>query len=177
MSKTALLIAILTAVLVVQNATHWFRGFKRRRVARRRARRAAAGEVEAEALAKQLGYRVVERQAATVWQIQVDGEPTPIALRADLMLSKGGRRFVADVKTGQKAPSITNSKTRRQLLEYFLAYDVDGVVLIDMTDGRLRHVDFGPVERRVAMRLGPLVGAFLLGAAAALAFGVYWSSP
>lgn len=65
-----------------------------------------------------------------------------IELRADLLVRQGARRFVADVKTGAEAPKITTAATRRQLLEYRVAYAVDGVLLVDMASRRVHLVEF-----------------------------------
>ena len=70
--------------------------------ARRRARVAAAGERHAEGLLEGLGYRVVERQCPTTWSVEVDGAPEEVSLRADLLVERGGRCLVAEVKTGAR---------------------------------------------------------------------------
>ena len=66
----------------------------------------------------------------------------PIVVRADLLVSRGARRFVAEVKTGARAPRIETAATRRQLLEYAVAYDVDGVLLVDMEEHTISEVEF-----------------------------------
>ena len=126
------------------------------------------GEVDAESLVKKHGYDIIDRQVETTWTIRVDGEPVEINLRADLILRRDGKRFVADVKTGKGAPRITTASTRRQLLEYLFAYPVDGVLLIDMESRDIKQVDFGPVERKVRRPIGQLVAAFLMGVSLAL---------
>ena len=65
-----------------------------------------------------------------------------IALRADLLVERGGRRYVAEVKTGEAAPSLATAATRRQLLEYLIAYRVDGVLLVDAERGSVHEVEF-----------------------------------
>ncbi len=50
--------------------------------------------------------------------------------------------LVAEVKTGERAPSLTTAATRRQLLEYAVAYGADGVLLVDPEAGAIREVDF-----------------------------------
>jgi hypothetical protein len=114
----------------------------RRWVARRRTRRAFRGEREAETVLARAGYRVDERQPALDWPVALDGVPHPIQLRADLIVSRDGRRFVAEVKTGARAPRIETAATRRQLLEYAVAYDVDAVLLVDMEAETITEVTF-----------------------------------
>ena len=133
------LFASLTLGLVLRDL---WRRFARARVARRRARRAIR-EQEAEKLLERAGYRLLERQAERRWTIESDGEPVEIDLRADLLVSRRGRTYVADVKTGGKAPSIRSAATRRQLLEYHVAYDTDGVLLVDMEARAIHVIEFG----------------------------------
>lgn len=120
----------------------WRRYLASRR-ARRRARRAVEGEHEAEALLRDAGYDVCDRQVALTWTIMCDGEAVDIELRADLIVERDGARYVAEVKTGEHAPRISNAATRRQLLEYLVAYKADGVLLVDVPEERVQQVEFG----------------------------------
>lgn len=140
-----------------------FRRWRRHRVAVDRARTASKGERNAETLLRGLGYRILGRQVTRYWAIDVDGQSKQVQLRADLIASRSGRRFVAEVKTGHKAPKIDTPTTRRQLLEYRVAYDVDGVLLVDMTANRVHRVRF-PLHPRVG-RARWLVAGLLFGAA------------
>lgn len=121
--------------------------------AKRRARRAVRGELEAEALLSERGYRLLGRQLRETWIIEVGGEPTPIELRADLLVEREGLSYVAEVKTGDVAPLVTHAPTRRQLLEYLIAFDADGILLVEPEIGEVREVRFPghkqgrPIER------------------------------
>ncbi|MEM1418379.1 MAG: PD-(D/E)XK nuclease family protein [Myxococcota bacterium] len=115
---------------------------RRRRRAHRRARRWVAGEARAARLLRRAGYRVEATQARTQLRLEVDGEPLEVELRVDFLVSKGGRRFVADAKTGREAPALRNAATRRQLLEYRCAFAVDGALLVDAESGRVRRIEF-----------------------------------
>lgn len=131
-------VAALVVVWLVVRLRRFLAGFR----ARRRGRAAVRGEVAAEALLVRAGFRVRERQVAMVFPILCDGEPLAIALRADLLVEREGRRYVAEVKTGESAPSLTTAATRRQLLEYLIAYRVDGVLLVDAERGSVHEVEF-----------------------------------
>ena len=98
----------------------------------------------------------------------VDGEATRIELRADYVVTRQGRRYVAEVKTGRVAPRIETASTRRQLLEYRHAFDVDGVLLVD-ADARRIHLVELPPARPVVPRTFPFVGWAAVLAALALA--------
>lgn len=137
--------------------------------AKHRTRRALSRERDAEPLLRELGFRIVERQARRHYRLRRDGEPFEVELRADLVVRGRGRRWVADVKTGAEAPRLTTPATRRQLLEYRVAYDVDGVLLVDMEEGVVHTIDFdlsskGPSASRGRLwpfGLGLLVGGLL----------------
>jgi hypothetical protein len=128
----------LTCVLIARALARW----RSRLAARRRSRRALQGEVEAEELLAARGFAVLDRQAGLLWSIECDGEPHPVELRADLLVERDGRRYVAEVKTGRSAPLLTNAATRRQLLEYCVAYQVDSVLLVDVEEQAVREVTF-----------------------------------
>ena len=55
---------------------------------------------------------------------------------------RAASRFVAEVKTGSRAPDPTLPATRRQLLEYTFVFGVDRVLLVDAQAGVIRTVTF-----------------------------------
>ncbi len=122
--------------------SRWWAAWRRSLRARRRGRRAADGEIDAERLLRQSGYRVLARQQAITWQLESDGDEIEVELRADLLVERDGRSFVAEVKTGDQAPSISTAATRRQLLEYLVAYETDSVLLVDVEREEIREVGF-----------------------------------
>lgn len=154
-------IALASAAAVAVGLRLWGR-----RVRRWRARRALVGERDAERLLAGLGFAIVERQPRRWWTIGVGGEPTQVELRADLLVRKWGRRYVAEVKTGELVARIEHAATRRQLLEYSVAYEVDGVLLVDMERGEVVGVDFGLRP--------PLPWAAFIAVAAAAAAATWW---
>ncbi len=76
-----------------------------------------------------------------VWTMWIDGEPVEVGVRADLWVGLGERRYVAEVKTGGRAPDPTHPATRRQLLEYRVAFEPDGLLLVDAEEGRIILVE------------------------------------
>ena len=77
----------------------------------------------------------------------VDGERIEFEVRADAIVQRKRRRYVAEIKTG-RAASVRSRHTRRQLLEYALLYDADGVLLVDATGGTIHEVEFSALSRR-----------------------------
>lgn len=124
--------------------------FVRRVPARRMDRHRAMGEdAERRALSflKKHNYRVVSEQRAGTYAVLIDDSPAQIVLRADFIVEKRGRRYVAEVKSGAQSAKVTERATRRQLLEYLLAFDVEGVLLVDMHDARIKRVEFPNLAR------------------------------
>jgi hypothetical protein len=146
--------AVLLAVVVLTLATRrWFRRFQ----LQRRWSRARKIERQASALLDDLGYQVLDSQVETTYDLLVDGERSTVKLRADYLVSRSGRRFVAEVKSGQSAPRLDTAATRRQLL-------VDG-------ESRQVHEITFPTPNRSKGR-GAVYG-FVVGLAVSLAF-IFW---
>lgn len=128
----------LLALVVARLLRRW-RGSWR---ARRRATRAVAGEGDAAVLLRRAGFRIVAIQPRTAWAPLIDGEPHAIELRADYLVEADGELLVAEVKTGDEAPRLTTAATRRQLLEYSIAFAVDGILLVCPERGAIHRIEF-----------------------------------
>ncbi len=128
----------------------------------------ARAEKDAVALLERHGYAILESQASEENVFLVDGEETVSAVRADYVAGKEGKRFVVEVKSGESAPSPTNSATRRQLLEYEHVFRPDGLILAGMHEGKLKRIEFGLtggslVRNRSQLRWKHLFLAFGVG--------------
>jgi hypothetical protein len=132
----------LVAALLALVLSRWIREWRGSWRARRRAARAGAGENAAIDLLEAAGFVVVERQARVVWAPLVDGVPQHLELRADYLVEAGDELLVAEVKTGDEAPNLDTAATRRQLLEYHIAFGVDGVLLVSPERGTVQRVMF-----------------------------------
>lgn len=122
----------------------WLAGLLRSSDQHARVHHAQEGEREAEHILADAGYTVLQRQIGASWEIWVDGTPVRVSVRADLIVERDGERFVAEVKTGTRAPDPTLPSTRRQLLEYTFVFGVDRVLLVDAQAGVIRTVTFAP---------------------------------
>jgi hypothetical protein len=139
-----LIISLAAAVFVLLGAL-WLARTGTRRANHRRQRRARRGEERARRLLRRAGFRIDADQARETWWMLVDGRDVEVQVRADYLVSRFRRRYVAEVKTGELAPDPTYPPTRRQLLEYSLAFDVDGVLLVDVEEGDILEVGFPEV--------------------------------
>jgi hypothetical protein len=129
-------VAGLLAIVLLLRA--WWRGWR----ARARSARAYAGEREAARLLRARGFQIVGAQVTAEYPVEVDGVIVICGIRADYVVQKRGARFVAEVKTGAFAPRIQTAATRRQLLEYEIAFGVDGVLLVDADRDTVHTVSF-----------------------------------
>lgn len=135
---------------------------------RQRMVRAAEGEREAVTILEEHGYVVEAAQVSSSYAIDVDGQRVRVALRVDYVVRRGGARFVAEVKTGDAAPRVGTTATRRQLLEYSVAFGGAGILLVDADTRRIHRVVFPspPSQSRSSRVVWAL--AFV-----SLAFGVF----
>lgn len=129
---------VLAAALVL--AVFALRGAARSRRAVVRARRAVAGEAAGATLLEAHGYEILGVQVAASYPLVVDGAEARFGVRADYIVSRDGRRLVAEVKTGAVAPRLDHAPTRRQVLEYGVAFGCDGVVLVDVEAAALHEI-------------------------------------
>jgi len=132
----ALLLLLWT--LLLRKWSAW----RRSALAHKRSARAARGERNAEKLLEVQGYEILERQLSEEWTMSCDDEPLSFLLRADLLVRKDERDYIAEVKTGSSAPDLRNASTRRQLLEYAIAYDSPTILLVDVEAGVIQEVRF-----------------------------------
>ena len=134
-------IALLSLWLFHRLTSAWG-AWRRSLRARRRGARAVQGEHDAEQLLEVAGFEIVERQLRKLWSLECDGEIRQFDLRADLLVAKDGQQYIAEVKTGERAPDLANAATRRQLLEYALAYQSPTILLVDVEGEAIHEVVF-----------------------------------
>lgn len=145
LARTSPWVAVLALALLLAVGFHlgiragrWVlrhRAGRTRRLGRRGERRALA-LLEAE------GWRIEAREVTAPGTVVVDGVLHRYEVRADAIVRRGGVRYVAEFKGGAPSASPTNRDTRRQLLEYALLFDVEGVLLVDGAARRIHHVSF-----------------------------------
>lgn len=138
-------LGVVGTTAAAQGARGWFVRFQRRRRIHAQLARAGDGERAAVRYLQDAGFTILGTQVAGAYTLEVDGEAVTVAVRADVLVERDGRRWVVEVKSGRFAPRVDHAATRRQLLEYRLAFDVDGVLLFDAEAMALRAVTFPDV--------------------------------
>lgn len=133
------------------------RGARRSRVARVRGQRASAGERRAGLLLEAAGFELLGAQVPARYPLVVDGQSHSFDVRADYLVAKNGRTWVAEVKTGAVAPRLELPATRRQLLEYGLAFGAAGVLLVDAEADRIAVIELPWLRPRGGSVITPRV--------------------
>lgn len=163
--------ALALGVAVLALALWFVRGRGSRR-ARRRAKRAVKGEARAAALLEAEGFEVIDSQLAGEAVVEVDGHRHRFEVRADYLVRRGGRKWVAEVKTGDVVTRLAHGATRRQLMEYTLAFEADGILLVTPEDGHIREVSFPALGSGA---LWPRLAWFTLGCAVGALGHLFWA--
>jgi len=150
-----MLILALVLLLVVSVAVATLR-LRRALLAALRERRFARArrlEREARRVLSRSGYQVDRRRVRRRVWLEVDGREEGFVVEADYLV-RGLRDelLVAEVKTGARAPDPTYTPTRRQLLEYDLAFaEAEGLLLVDMEREKVETIRF-PSPEEIAER-------------------------
>lgn len=170
-----LLLGLATLLLLVQTARLWARGHAGRRNAARARRLGRQGERDARRLLERAAFRVQAEQPSARLELRVDGELCTAHLRPDFLVTRGGRRYVADAKAGVDAVKITRRGTRRQLLEYALAFpEATGILLVDTESGRIHTVVFPRIGAPTPRWSLASLWTFLLGATSGALAAAAW---
>ncbi len=118
-------------------------------------------EKKAEKWLKRNGFQIIDRQQSKPLIIKAGTTLHRYSIRIDFLVKKSGRKYVVEVKSGSQN-KITKKETRRQLLEYFLAYQPYGIILFDMDSRKFSEIRF--LLPYFRSRLVENILFFLLGA-------------
>jgi len=109
---------------------------------RKRFSKSRQAEKEAEKILKKNGYAIIDAQKSKPLLITIGDKIHRYLVRIDYLVRKRGKVYVVEVKSGEKIPYITNRETRRQMLEYYLAYQPSGILLLNMKNKSISEVKF-----------------------------------
>ncbi|MBA7634927.1 hypothetical protein ES703_42526 [subsurface metagenome] len=109
---------------------------------RKRFSKSRHAEKEAEKILKKNGYAIIDTQKSKPLLITIGDKIHRYLVRIDYLARKRGKVYVVEVKSGEKIPYITNRETRRQMLEYYLAYQPSGILLLNMKNKSISEVKF-----------------------------------
>lgn len=171
MQKMVLYIGALLALILVAIGAYLFKKISHLKLKlklKKRFTHARAKEQSAEDLLKKEGFTIEISQKGFKLPMWVNGQAMQYLVRPDAFASKEGKRYLVEIKTGLVAIDPKHSATRRQLLEYFHGFAVDGVLLVDAELGEIHNVYFQRREKKEEMPSSnkenlKLIVAFLIG--------------
>ena len=132
------ILGIVFGALFVYYLIRLFKNYK----LRHQSKKAKRAERLAMKILSEHGYTVLAEQKRVPIVTKIDGRKYKNHVAADFIVKKNGLKYVVDVKTGKQTERPTAADIRRQLLEYYLIYHVDGVLLVDMENKTIRNVEF-----------------------------------
>lgn len=155
---------ILAAILVaVAWATLGMKAWFERRAFRRLMQRAYSLEKKALRFLEERGFQCLGEQVERDSFFVCDGQKIPFRVRVDYLLERGGRRYVAEVKTGKQVEDFEKPAVRRQLLEYALLFAPWPILFIDGENQRIHEVSFPWIWSSSRVRIWMWVLFFLVG--------------
>jgi len=111
----------------------------------KRIKKAKKSEYKAIRFMESNGFKILDLQKECVYTLFIDNKPHKITVKADMIVKKDNKFYVAEVKSGDKVTSPKYTDTRRQLLEYYMVYRPSGLILVDMEKQKLRTVEYSIV--------------------------------
>jgi hypothetical protein len=133
-----LVLFLLIGMVVGLACSRWI---VRRRVASSRSM-GRRGRERAMKILRRYGFEVLDEEVSAPGLVQIDSRLEEYTVRADALVRRKGRTYVAEFKGGPQSASITTAATRRQLLEYSCVFGTDGILLVDAHAGRIHYVRF-----------------------------------
>lgn len=123
-----------------------FAAWRRARQTARSRNTGRSGEERALELLDEAGYEVLDTQVRGRIEVAVDGEAQEFDVRADALVRRKGHTWIAEFKGGEEVARIGHRGTRRQLLEYSLAFAEHRILLVDAARGEIHEVEFPGIE-------------------------------
>ncbi|NLK62610.1 MAG: hypothetical protein GX287_04070 [Fusobacteria bacterium] len=116
---------------------------------KRNLKKGLLGEIKAANFLQKKGYKIISYQKEVRYNYNANGEEIEVRVRPDYIVKKNGKKYIAEVKTGEFVSDFKkNSQTRRQLLEYDFAMDNYGTLLIDMEKDKIIKIEFKKKKNR-----------------------------
>jgi hypothetical protein len=137
----------LWVVIGAMTVAVFLRYLKRWKI-KKRIFKAKKSELKAVELLKKNGFEIIDLQKESYYILSIDDKPYKAAVKADMIVKKGNKTYVAEVKSGESSPSPRFIATRRQLLEYYLVYRPSGLLLVDMEREKIRKVEYSILNSR-----------------------------
>lgn len=136
-------------ILIIISATFGYISFRlwnkervKKKQQKKRFKRGLKLEQKAAKYLMAKGFSIIGDQLEYEHNYYVNKEEFTSKINIDYLVERQGEVFVVEVKSGKSAISIKNRGTRRQLLEYAVAIECDGLYLLDMENKDLKLIEF-----------------------------------
>jgi len=104
------------------------------------------GETIALQLLERAGFEIITTQASATIDVEVDDRLEQYTVRADAIVRKQGQDFLVEIKGTSTSADVGNRATRRQLLEYTTAFDVDECLLVNAEKETIQVIRFPSIH-------------------------------
>jgi hypothetical protein len=134
-------------------------------------------EIDAKRILKKNGYKILSEQTEYKYNVIVNNNPIETNLRIDYLVRYAGKKYVVEVKTGEKAVNIQYSPTRRQILEYSLVVPCDGILLLNMENEKIYEIKFPFTSTKNSTNMiGYISISLIIGFISGLSFYFFYNS-
>ena len=99
------------------------------------------GERKAKILLNKNGYKILSFQHRIKGFLYEDKKKIFFEVRPDHIVEKNNIEYIAEFKTGSSA-FIGERNTRRQLLEYSKLFNSDQVLLVELSNNKIKLIEF-----------------------------------
>lgn len=140
------LVIFILAVCLMWGTGLAIRNWWRRRLIHSKADHGREMEDRAGDMLKAHGYQAISQHPEVTYVWTIDGRDKSVTVTPDWLVRKDGLTFLVEVKTGDQA-NPNQAKIRRQLLEYYLFGNADGVVYFDADRNIAKEVRFPALVR------------------------------
>ncbi len=125
---------------------------------------------EGENLLLKHGFKILDRGRKGSLITYVNGRSNLSFVMADFVVAKKRKTYVATIKSGEFSSEESSTALRRQLIENNFVFKPDGLLVVDINEGRLKRVDFGLPEQKTERFILFVVGLIIVSVLAGLIF-------
>lgn len=173
-----LLVCALLAACAGAFAFHRISSWVSKRRLSRRFAKGIQGEQRGERILQRAGYEITALQPNLEGVAYIDGQRCSYGLRPDGLAVRGSQRYAFEIKTGRVAVNPLYRETRRQILEYFFFFPIDGILLVDADAGTIQQITFGDEEEEQEEERSRWMShclCFLGGLGLGMVIWIWWS--
>lgn len=135
--KEIFILSLCVSFIIIYFANKKLIRWKHKRISKK----AIRGEKKGEKLLVKNGYDIIEEQVSGSVEYFINGEKYESTVRADFLVVKAGKYYIAEIKTGKQA-NISLPSVRRQMMEYQHVFEPEAILFVNMEDETIEEVSF-----------------------------------